>query len=44
MGYIEAKDNRTCIARKSYHTEPAELCQRDVTLTSVKLNTAQIGK
>ena len=29
-GRIEPKDNRTCFARKSYLTEPVELCQRDV--------------
>ena len=41
-GFIEPKDNRTCFARKSYLTGPVELCQRDVTLTLAKLNTAVI--
>ena len=44
-GYIEPKDNRACFARKSYlamFTEPEKLCQRDVTLTLVILNTAYL--
>ena len=28
-GFIEPKDKRTCVARKSYLTEPIELCQQD---------------
>ena len=43
-GFIEPKDNRTCFVLKMYLTEPVELCQWDVTLTLVKLNTAQICK
>ena len=43
MGFIEPKDNRTCFAHKRYLTEPVDLCQRNVTLTLDKLNTAQIG-
>ena len=27
MGFIEPIDNRTCFTRKSYLTEPVELCQ-----------------
>ena len=42
--FIGPKDNKTCFARKIYLKEPVELCQWDVTLTLVKLNTAQICK